>query len=40
MVKIETEIKGDKEMEAQKREKPNKEFKEIIIERENMVSNF
>jgi len=40
MMKIEMEIKGEKEMEARKREKPNKEVKEIIIERENVTSHF
>jgi len=40
MVKIEIEIREEKEIKAQKREKLNKEINEIIIEKENIILNF
>jgi len=39
-MKIEMEIKEEKEMETKKKEKPNKEVKEIIIKRKNIIFKF
>jgi len=36
MIKIEIETKKDKEIETQKKEKPNKEVKKIIIKKKNI----
>ena len=40
MMKIEMKIKEEKKMETRKKEKPNKEIKEIIIKRKNMIFKF